>query len=177
MLLNDLPDDQPDLEKPVPRRISDPCLCCRKPGSEDHNADCMQAEHEAMLAGDSAAEREHDPDECYHCLLDEEATSACRCGNCCRALIIETCLQDAVVEPLIKERGSPIYTGSEFTASGEWELQGYLLNGKNGNCVFLDDERNLCTIHATRPLVCRLFQCDGCEVSEPAQKGPRPRSD
>jgi hypothetical protein len=147
------------------RVVPDHCLCCRQPNGKGHDEACVQAEHEAMLAGDPTATAEHEPDECYHCLLDEEASNVCRCGNCCRALIIETCLQDAEVEPLIKERGSPIYTGPEFTASGQRELQGYLLNGKDGHCVFLDDSANLCTIHATRPLVCRLFQCDGCEVS------------
>ena len=125
----------------------------------------MQAEHEAMLAGEPAAAAEHDADDCYHCLLAEEVTSACRCGNCCRQLIIETCLQDAELEPRIKERGLPIYTSPELTASGERELQGYLLNGKESRCVFLDDANNLCTIHTTRPLVCRLFQCDGSEAS------------
>lgn len=118
----------------------------------------MQAEHEAMLRGAPTAAAEHDPDECYHCLLTEEVTSVCRCGNCCRQLIIETCLQDAELEPRIKERGLPIYASPELTASGERELQGYLLNGKDGRCVFLDDVSSLCTIHATRPLVCRLFQ-------------------
>ncbi len=135
----------------------------------------MQAEHEAMLAGDPEAMAAHEPDECYHCLLDETASSVCRCAHCCRALIIETCLQDAEVEPQIKERGSPIYTGPEFTASGERELQGYLLNGKDGHCVFLDDAMNLCTIHATRPLVCRLFQCDGSDVSRPPREASADR--
>ena len=143
----------------------DHCLCCRQPNGKAHDEACVQAEHEAMLAGDPAATAEHEPDECYHCLLEEVASSICRCGNCCRALIIEACLQDAEVEPRIKERCPPVYTGPEFTASGERELQGYMLNGKNGHCVFLDDASNLCTIYATRPLVCRLFQYDGCEVS------------
>jgi Fe-S-cluster containining protein len=151
----------------------DHCLCCRRPNAAGHEEACLQAEHEAMLAGDPAAVAEHEPDECYHCLLDEAVSNECRCGNCCRALIIETCLQDAEVEPLIKERGSPIYTGPEFTASGQREIQGYLLNGKAGHCVFLDDGNNLCTIYATRPLVCRLFQCDGSEVSGAAPMDER----
>jgi len=125
-----------------------------------------------MLRGEPEAEAAHDPEACYHCLLSEEVMSRCRCGNCCRALIIEACLQDAEVEPRIKERGSPIYTGPEFTASGQRELEGYLLNGKGGSCVFLDEERNLCTIHATRPLVCRLFQCDGSDVSGAPLRDP-----
>jgi hypothetical protein len=133
----------------------------------------VQAEHEAMLAGDPEAMADHEPDECYHCLLDEAVSNVCRCGNCCRALIIEACLQDAEVEPRIKECGSPIYRGSEFTASGERELQGYVLNGKQGHCVFLDDASNLCTIYATRPLVCRLFHCDGSDASRRPPDGER----
>jgi hypothetical protein len=120
---------------PSSHPASDRCLSCRRPNGDDHDDGCMQAEHEAMLAGDPAAVADHEPDECYHCLLNEETASDCRCRNCCRRLIIETCLQDAEVEPRIKERGSPIYTGPEFTASGERDLAGYLLNGKDGPCV------------------------------------------
>lgn len=149
------------------RSVPDHCLCCRQPNGKAHDEACVQAEHEAVLAGDPAATDEHDPDGCYHCLLDETVSNICRCGNCCRGLIIETCLQDAEVEPQIKQRGSPVYAGPEFTASGERELTGYNLNGKAGHCIFLDDSANLCTIYATRPLVCRLFECDQCEVSEP----------
>jgi hypothetical protein len=121
----------------------------------------VHGEHEAMLRGEPEAEAAHDPDGCYHCLLTEEVTSHCRCSNCCRSLIIEVCLQDAEVEPRIKVRGSPLYTPAELSLSGQQELEGNLLNGKGGSCVFLDEKRNLCTIHGTRPLVCRLFQCDG----------------
>jgi Fe-S-cluster containining protein len=102
---------------------------------------------------------DHDPDECYECLLREEVISTCRCAECCRRLIIEVGLEDAEREPRIKERGSPIFTPPELTASGERELEGYLLNGKDLACVFLDREKNLCTIHETRPLACRLFDC------------------
>ena len=165
MSLDRHPSDQLSPVSVPPPSFPEHCLCCRQPNGKEHEEAYVQAEHEAMLAGDPTAAAEHEPDECYHCLLDDVASSICRCGNCCRALIIETCLQDAEVEPLIKERGSPIYTGPEFTASGERELHGYMLNGKAGHCVFLDDSTNLCTIYATRPLVCRLFQCDGCTVS------------
>ena len=171
MSIDDCPDDGPAPKTPQPPPLPGHCLCCRRGNEEGHGDDCVQAEHEAMLRGDPDAEAAHEPDECYHCLLGEEVSSRCRCGDCCRSLIIETCLQDAEVEPLIKERGSPIYTGPEFTASGQRELQGYLLNGKGGSCVFFDDESNLCTIHATRPLVCRLFQCDGSEVSLRSEQG------
>jgi Fe-S-cluster containining protein len=104
---------------------------------------------------------EHDPDECYQCLLGKEVASECRCAACCRRLIIEVGLEDAEREPKIKEHGSPTYTPPELTASGHKELEGYLLNDADGPCVFLDRRTDLCTIYETRPLVCRLFSCDG----------------
>jgi Fe-S-cluster containining protein len=71
-------------------------------------------------------------------------------------------LRDAEREPKIKELGSPTYAPPELTASGKRELEGYLLNtGKDNACAFLDQDTNLCSIHATRPLICRLFDCDG----------------
>lgn len=102
---------------------------------------------------------EHDEDACWVCLHRNTVKTECRCGECCRQLIIEVCVEDAEREPRIKERGSPIYTPAELTASGERELEGYLLNGKDG-CVFLDQASNRCTIYETRPLTCRLFDCD-----------------
>jgi len=47
---------------------------------------------------------------------------------------------------------------------GERPLEGYLLNRiteKSHACVFLDDATNLCKIYSNRPLICRLFDCDG----------------
>ena len=69
--------------------------------------------------------------------------------------------EDAQREPRIREKGSPIFTPPELTQSGERELEGYLLNGEDLACVFLDQRTNLCTIYETRPLACRLFDCDG----------------
>src|SRR5205807_2014519 len=86
--------------------------------------------------------------------------SSCRCAECCRRLLIEVTLEDARREPKIKELGSPTYTPAILTKSGQRELEGYLLNGQDGPCVFLDQAQNLCTIHPTRPLICRLFDCD-----------------
>jgi Fe-S-cluster containining protein len=105
---------------------------------------------------------EHDEDACYQCALSREVKNDCRCGKCCH-LLIEVELEDAEREPKIKEKGLPIYTPPELTRSGKRELSGYLLNvPENGHaCAFLDRTTNLCTIHATRPLLCRLFDCDG----------------
>ena len=91
----------------------------------------------------------------------KEATCECRCGECCRRLLIEVDLEDAEREPRIKELGSPTYTDERLTRSGKRELEGYLLNSRDDMaCVFLDREKNLCTIYETRPLGCRVFDCD-----------------
>jgi Fe-S-cluster containining protein len=104
----------------------------------------------------------HDEEECRVCLEGKAVVNACRCGECCRRLIVEVGLDDAEREPKIKELGSPLYTPPELTASGQRELEGYMLNSRDDMaCVFLDRRTNLCTIHATRPLLCRLFDCDG----------------
>jgi Fe-S-cluster containining protein len=107
--------------------------------------------------GDDAGEWEEEIE------AGEPTQSDCRCGECCRHLIIEVALDDAKREPKIKEQGSPIYLPAELTASGEPELEGYLLNSAgNGNaCAFLDQTSNLCSIYETRPWACRVFDCDG----------------
>jgi Fe-S-cluster containining protein len=98
---------------------------------------------------------DHDEDACYQCLLKQEVKNDCRCGVCCRRLLVETTLEDARREPKIAERGSPLKGFSN-------ELIGYLLNGREDMaCVFLDQGTNCCTIYETRPLVCRLFDCEG----------------
>jgi Fe-S-cluster containining protein len=88
---------------------------------------------------------EHDPDACYACLLKKEVSGACRCAECCEKLIIEVLLEDAEREPLIREKGSPIYTDARLTESGKPELEGYLLSTGKG-CVFLNAETKLCAI-------------------------------
>lgn len=99
----------------------------------------------------------HDPVDCEVCIEQEHACeSQCRCGRCCESLIIETSLRDAIREPKIASCGSPIYDDMDGTK----ELIGYLLNGRHGPCVFLDAATKRCTIHETRPLVCRVFNCD-----------------
>jgi Fe-S-cluster containining protein len=103
----------------------------------------------------------HDEAECYRCLLNKEVKNECRCGDCCRHLIIEATLEDAQQEPNIAEFGSPTYTDARLALSGQRELEGYVLNDRGDQaCVFLDRHTNLCMIYATRPLSCRLFDCD-----------------
>ena len=105
-------------------------------------------------------EEEEDDDD------DQEELKAaiceCRCGECCRRLLIEVDLDDAEREPRIKDLGSPTYTDERLTRSGKRELEGYLLNShEDMACVFLDRQTSLCTIYETRPLACRVFDCDG----------------
>src|SRR5262245_61473157 len=114
------------------------CPACGGPRTGPHDEDCLEAEHQAMLTGDEVAKAVHDPDECYSCLAGRPPLlSECRCGNCCRSLIIEVRLEDALREPRIAELASPIYAPKELTG-GEEVLEGFLLNGPGGPCVFLD---------------------------------------
>lgn len=114
------------------------------------------------LPHDTDEDGEHDEGACYPCLARNEVKTQCRCGDCCRHLILEAVAEDALVEPRIAEKGDPIYQHPELTASGTRELIGYLLNSEEngGACAFLDRQTNLCTIYETRPLMCRLFDCD-----------------
>jgi Fe-S-cluster containining protein len=116
-----------------------------------------------MMAGDEDARDWHDSDECYWCLaMQPPVESSCRCGDCCRRLLIEVTVEDAKREPIIKEQCGPIFQSAELTKSGRRELIGFMLNSAKNDyaCAFLDQQTNLCTIHETRPLVCRLFDCD-----------------
>jgi Fe-S-cluster containining protein len=116
---------------------------------------------------------DHDPEECYACLSEQAVSCDCRCAECCKRLIIEATVEDAEREPLIAEKGSPIYAHPELTESGKPELEGYMLNGGKG-CVFLNPETSLCGIYETRPLSCRLFNCDGEDRDRLVQLGILP---
>jgi uncharacterized protein len=101
---------------------------------------------------------EHDPDECEVCYeCDHSIKSTCDCGRCCESLLIEVSLRDAEREPRIKTEASPTFCDLR---TGTKELIGYLLNGKHGHCVFFDPNTRKCGIYETRPLVCRVFDCD-----------------
>jgi Fe-S-cluster containining protein len=108
-------------------------------------------------------EGSHLPDECELCIERSESVSCnCRCGKCCESLLIEVSLRDAEREPRIKELCGPIWDTDIQLFEGRKEVGGYLLNSREngGACVFFDRQTRLCTIHETRPLVCRLFNCD-----------------
>ncbi len=103
---------------------------------------------------------DHDPDECEVCIeRNESVCSDCRCGRCCEGLLIEVSLRDAEREPRLRECG-PIY--DDTLGQEPKELIGYLLNDRENEfaCRFFDRQTRLCAIHETRPLVCRLFDCD-----------------
>lgn len=91
------------------------------------------------------------------------AAGPCRCGACCRLLAVRATAADARREPRIAERGLPVaYEGPRPSE--------YLLNVLDaaapdglGACAFLDagppGGPASCTIHATRPEVCRQVDC------------------
>jgi Fe-S-cluster containining protein len=98
---------------------------------------------------------EHWPDECELCLEESEScVCACKCGNCCEQLILEASHRDAEREPRIKAKCQPF---RDFE-----DVVGYYLNDPANEhaCHFFNREARLCTIYETRPLMCRLFNCD-----------------
>ncbi len=108
-------------------------------------------------------ESTHDQDDCQLCVeRNHSVVCQCRCGKCCEELLIEVSLRDAEREPRIKELCSPLWDNDIQIFEGRKEVGGYLLNSRDngGACVFFDRQTRLCTIHHTRPLVCRLFNCD-----------------
>src|SRR5579859_1160140 len=106
-------------------------------------------------------QEEDDDDDFYE--RPQPVQNECRCGECCRCLIIEASVADAEREPKIAEKGSPMFTDARLTRTGKQELECYLLNAEDGDhaCVFLDRPTNLCSIYETRPDTCRYFDCDG----------------
>lgn len=133
----------------------DICWDCGAADGEAHDDDegCVAEEHAAVLAGDELAKAVHDPDECEACQADRAVACSCRCGMCCEKLIIEASEFDAQREPKIKQFGRAYR-----------DQLGYLLNSDRGPCVFFRRDaagQGVCDIYETRPLGCRLFDCDG----------------
>lgn len=114
---------------------------------------------------------EHVPEQCYECLLTQEVKCVCDCAKCCRHMLIEVLAEDARREPKIADRGSPILGDAD--ENGHRKVIGYLLNSRGDDmaCVFLDRATNRCTIHETRPLLCRLFDCDGADREQLVEIG------
>lgn len=141
----------------------------------DHYEAWKQAEAIRWTGHEFDDEGLHDEEQCGVCLLANAPTCTCRCGQCCH-LLIEVSLEDAQREPRIAEKCSPIYLSPEETASGQRVLAGYLLNTAEAGqaCAFLDQATNLCTIYDTRPLVCRVFDCDGAGREQLIELGMLP---
>src|SRR5262249_51776121 len=112
----------------------------------------------------------HDPNDCPLCLLQQEPLRCqCRCGRCCESLIIEVTALDAQREPKIRERGSRIRDDEGLPE----ELADWLLNGPKGPCVFFHRDaegRGICEIYDTRPLVCRLYDCDQSSFAQSLER-------
>ncbi|MCI0464224.1 MAG: YkgJ family cysteine cluster protein [Gemmataceae bacterium] len=140
--------------------VTDVCLVCGSPQGEEHDDECSVPEHEAWLAGDPLATAMHVRDACPLCLLQHDpARCVCRRGHCCERLLIEATAFDARREPKIRERGSI----TDESGLVPYEEADWLLNGPSGACVFFRrdaDGRGICEIYDTRPLCCRLFNCD-----------------
>jgi len=110
----------------------------------------------SLESHDLDGDGDHDPDQCELCLEKNcSKICDCKCGECCERLIIEVTHRDAEREPRIREC-QPIKGFTE-------EQIGYLLNDPENDhaCHFFDRTTRLCTIYQTRPLCCRLFNCDG----------------
>ncbi len=68
-------------------------------------------------------------------------------------------MRDAEREPRIAAECGPIVCDLR---TGEREVIGYMLNSSENEyaCRFFDRQTRRCTIYETRPLVCRVFNCD-----------------
>lgn len=103
----------------------------------------------------------HDESECELCIEQQETQCCeCRCGKCCETALVEASFRDAEREPRIAETGTPLM---DDMRTGVTEQVGWMLGRTDGHCVFFDPENRLCTIYDTRPLACRVFNCDGPE--------------
>lgn len=104
----------------------------------------------------------HVPDACRICVEANDTVSChCQCGNCCERLIIEVDVEDGEREPRIAAECLPLRDGSP-------EIVGYRLNDQENGyaCRFFDRTKRLCQIYDTRPLLCRIFNCDEARESE-----------
>lgn len=121
---------------------------------------------------------EHWRDECELCIEREESVqSNCDCGNCCERLLVEASLRDAVREPRIASECRPMRDIDPEL------VVGYFLNDRRNGmaCHFFDREARLCTIYETRPLVCRIFNCnderrDGVNAAMLSEGAERPET-
>lgn len=91
---------------------------------------------------------------------------ACRCGTCCKTMAIRATASDTAREPRLALVGNPI----AYDAAGNpvaWLLNTLDHSERDGigACPFFlpatnGDRGGVCTIHDTRPDVCRRLDCD-----------------
>lgn len=80
-------------------------------------------------------------------IIDERPTRSVPCGNC-----TECCKGDAIyIHPECGDVAS-------YYETEEYEGRLILKHKPNGDCIYLSRETG-CTIHATRPTICRELDC------------------
>ena len=78
------------------------------------------------------------------------------CGACCRTLILEIEHVDVVREPKLAPPTSQLLDGNgRIVFDSDWEKQYLLSRGGLGCPLHID---NRCSVHATRPNACVMFE-------------------
>src|SRR5688572_1927549 len=83
------------------------------------------------------------------------------CGGCCRTFPIFASETDAAREPRIANEGKRL---ALHLQTPDWKVQLYPLPFHE-TCCFLDTQSH-CTIHETRPDVCRRFEAGSDQCQE-----------
>lgn len=98
-----------------------------------------------------------------------ELSNPCRdCGLCCRKLIIEIDHVDVVREPRLLPVVTKLDCGLLDDDEDELWSQQYRLSPQIGRraCPMLDDGSCQCSIYATRPNTCVMFEVGGDHCNE-----------
>jgi Fe-S-cluster containining protein len=86
-----------------------------------------------------------------------------RCGNCCRAISADVKEADIIrLSKKLKRPPSEIATKRPDGRLVLWHEKEYYISPQTltqsvSRCIFLDGEKNLCTIYEDRPAVCMTF--------------------
>lgn len=89
------------------------------------------------------------------------------CGCCCRFPIISIEWEDIQREPRWREKVEPRRAMRGDTFADPYEAGAVIACGSKNPCPMLDG--NLCSIHATKPDVCRGFE-PGSELCQEARR-------
>ncbi len=87
------------------------------------------------------------------------------CGLCCKSLIIEIDHVDVVREAKLLPVVTLLDGHGMIKYDSDWEKQYSLACGRNMPCKLLS-EGNQCTIYATRPTCCVMFEVGGEHCNE-----------